>query len=391
MILIEEAFKILKNFVKENDLEKVEILNSAGRILGEDIYSEIEMPPFDKSAMDGYAINSSDRSKKFKILETVPAGSFPGFKLKNKGECTKIMTGAPLPEGADRVIKVEVTGERGGFMYLKGEDRGWNVCIRGEDMKVGDIVLRKGRLIAPQHVGIMASVGRKDVNVYKKVSVSVLSSGSEIVEPGIPLKDGHIYNSNLYSVSSQVIDSGFELKGRVSVRDDLLNIRKNISSLLSESDVLLITGGVSMGEFDYVPEILKDIGFDVRFHKVAIKPGKPTLFASGMNKWIFGLPGNPVSTFVVFEVIVKPFLYLLEGHEYKPVIMKGVLTKEFTRKKNDRDLFSPVKYNQDGTIDLLEYHGSAHLRSLENANGLLKISKGVSRIPSGSEVYVRQV
>lgn len=390
MISLNEVNEILMSSVRVKGIGTIDIMKSLGRTLGEDIYSDIEMPPFNKSAMDGFAVNSKDLSKKFKIVETIPAGAFPQYEIGN-GECSKIMTGAPLPKGADRVIKVEVTEEKEGYMYVKSEDRATNVCIRGEDMKIGDRVLEKGRILSPQHIGILASAGKKEVKVYNRVSIGVISTGTEIVDPGSELKPGNIYNSNLYSVSSQVLNSGFNLTGKISVKDDHLKIRKEISAMLDKADVLLITGGVSMGEFDYVPKILEEIGFKIHFHKVSVKPGKPTLFASGMNKWIFGLPGNPVSTFVIFEVIVKPFLYKIGGHSFTPFNIKGIMKQRFGRKKTERDLFIPVIYNSDGTVEAVEYHGSAHLKALENTNGILKVEKGVAEIPAGSDVYVRQI
>lgn len=389
MILLKDALKITKDNIKVLDTESVPIADSLGRILGENLCSGLEMPPFDKSAMDGYAVGSADRSKKFEIVEVIPAGKFPEKKLK-PGQCSKIMTGAPLPEGADRVIMVEVTEEKENFMFLKGEDKSLNICYRGEDIKRGDLILRKGVEIRPQETGIIASIGISEVEVYKRTGVSVIATGSEIIEPGKKLERGNIYNSNGYSVSAQVKKTGAILNYSGIVKDDPNAISGSIDSQLDISDVVIISGGVSMGDFDYVPRILKKKGIKIHFNKVAIQPGKPTLFGTGNGKVVFGLPGNPVSTFVIFEIFLKPFLYGIMGHEYSPLYLKGEMKKDFRRKKIERDLFIPVRYENGGFVETVDYHGSAHLNSLSRANGLLKVPRGEREILKGAVVDVRQ-
>ncbi len=390
MIPVEEAEKILNKITYRLETEEVALMDSLGRVLGQDIVSGISMPPFDKSAMDGYAVSSSDNSKKFKIVEVIAAGDVPQ-KSVGKGQCSKIMTGAMLPPGTDRVIKKEVTEEKDGYMYLTGEDNNINICFLGEDVRPGDVVLRAGHLIRPPEVGIIASMGLSAFQVYKKPRVGIVTTGSEIVSPGQKLSKGQIYNSNTYSISAQVVQTGAEVTFAGIVRDDKTSIKEKISNLLAECQMVLISGGVSVGEYDFVPGILKDSGVKLHFDKVAIQPGKPTVFGTRGNTLVFGLPGNPVSTFTIFEVFVKPMLYRLMGYDYLPLLLKGAMKKDFKRKQSVRTADVPVRYDNDGFVEPVEYHGPAHLTALSQANALLKVPTGVTEVLKGSVVYVRQV
>lgn len=390
MIPIEEAEKILDKITCRPETEEVGLMDSLGRVLGQDIISTINMPPFDKSAMDGYAVNSKDNSTKFEIVEIIAAGDVPRETI-GKGQCAKIMTGAMLPAGTDKVIIKEVTEERDGFMYLIGEDKYLNICYLGEDVKPGDVILKAGHLIRAPEVGIIASMGLDSFKVYKKPKVGIITTGSEIVVPGETLAKGQIYNSNTYSISAQVIQTGADVIAAGMVSDDKTIIKEKISNLLDETQMVLISGGVSMGDYDFVPGILKDLGVQLHFDKVAIKPGKPTVFGTRADVLIFGLPGNPVSTFTIFEVFVKKVLYRLMGHEYTPVMLKGIMKKDFRRKRTERTAYVPVTYYNDGSVEAVEYHGSAHLTALSQANALLKVPTGVGVAAEGSIVYVRQI
>ncbi len=389
MILPSEAETIIGSYGKQMETEEMTLLESRGRILAEDICSGIEMPPFNKSAMDGYAVASSDNSDKYKIIETIPAGEFPE-KIIEKGECSKIMTGAPLPDGADRVIKVEVTEEENGFMYLTGEDNAGNVCVRGEDIKIGDRILKKGKMMRAAEIGAAASLGFNRIKVFKKVRAGLITTGSEIKDPGEVLGPGQIYNSNGYSLSVQLLNSGADLIEKKIVKDNRTELFNELGKLIDNADLTLISGGVSMGEFDLVPDILKELGVKVHFNKVSVQPGKPTLFGTKGDKIVFGLPGNPVSTFVIFELFVKPLLMRMSGNNYKALIVRGKLEKGFKRRKKERELYVPVNY-ENGIIKLIEYHGSAHFVSLLGANALLKIERGMNEIPPDEIVDVRQI
>ncbi len=389
MIQIEEAEKILNNVKPHKLTEKIKIKDSLHRVLAQDIVSKIDMPPYNKSAMDGYAIFSGDNSERFKVIEIIPAGTVPKKEIK-KGECSKIMTGAIVPKGADKVVIKETTIEKDGFIKITEDDDLVNICYAGEDIKCGDNVLECGAKIRASEVGIIASFGIDMIDVYKNPDIGILTTGSEIIEPGKELLKGQIYNSNSYSISAQFAQIGINTKYGDVIPDNIEKTREKIYDLFYKVDVLIISGGVSMGDYDYVPGVLEDLGVKLHFTKVAIKPGKPTVFGTMGKKIFFGLPGNPVSTFVIFEVFVKPFIYKMMGHKYSPFFIKGIMSEDFRREKTKRASYIPVNY-RDGFVDIIEYHGSAHLSSLSKANALLQIPVGVKKILKGTNVNVRQI
>ena len=389
MIQIEEAEKILNNVEPQKLIEKIKIKDSLNRVLAQDIISKIDMPPYNKSAMDGYAILSGDDSERFKVIEVIAAGKVPKKEIK-KGECSKIMTGAIVPEEADKVVIKEKTKEKEGLVRIIEDDGLVNICYAGEDIKSGDKVLECGAKIRASEVGIISSLGIDSINVYKNPEVGILTTGSEIIEPGKELLKGQIYNSNAYSISAQFAQIGINTKYGGVIPDNIEKTREKIYDLFYKVDVLIISGGVSMGDYDYVPGVLEDLGVKLHFTKVAIKPGKPTLFGTMGKKIFFGLPGNPVSTFVIFEVFIKPFIYKMMGHKYSPFFVKGIMREDFRREKTKRASYIPVNY-RDGFVDIIEYHGSAHLSSLSKANALLQIPRGVKEILKGTNVNVRQI
>jgi molybdopterin molybdotransferase len=389
MILLEEAQKIVNEVPVRTETETVPLDKAGERILAQDIISSINMPPFNKSAMDGYGVISDDLSEKFKVIETIPAGKFPQKKV-HRGECAKVMTGGIVPAAADRVIMREMTEEKDGYMFVKGREKNKNICTAGEDIKKGDKVLARGTRIRPQEVGVIASMGLNKVTVYKKPRVGLVSTGSEIVPPGKKINQSQIYDSNSYSLSAQVIRAGVRLIDRRMVLDDPDKIESTIRDFMERCDVLLVSGGVSMGDFDYVPHVLKKLGFILHFEKVAIKPGKPTVFGTKGNQAVFGVPGNPVSTFVVFELFIRPFLLRLMGHTYEPLLISGVLKESIQRRKTGRAFFIPVGY-REGAVTKLPYHGSAHMHALTRANALLCIPRGVKELKQGKKVNVRQI
>jgi len=389
MIPIADAEKILKNIEVKPLKEEVPLTDSLARVLAEDILSTINMPPFDKSAMDGYAYKSGDHSPRFQVVETIAAGDIPKREIK-QGQCARIMTGAMLPKGTDRVVKREVVSEEAGIMNIIEEEKVLNVCYKGEDVKIGDRVLKKGTPIRPQEVAILASMGLDNVPVYQEPKVGILTTGSEIVEPGQQLKEGQIFNSNAYSLASQARQMGTSVQYGGIAADNKEGIRESISALFDQNQVVIISGGVSMGDFDFVPGILKDLGVKLYFEKVAVKPGKPTVFGTLKNKFFFGLPGNPVSTFVIFELFVKPFLYRMAGTGFKPRFCRGVMTRDFKRKKTGRTAFIPV-FQEDGEVTPIEYHGSAHIYALSGANALMEVPAGMAEVKKGSFVNVRSI
>ncbi len=388
MISFEDAFKIVKESIITLDTESVSFTDSFNRVLAENVCSDIEMPPFNKSAVDGYAYKREDINLPLEVIEVVQAGKMPERIIKN-GQCTQIMTGAPVPEGADCVVPVEDIEIIDHKIHILKKDQKINISFRAEDVKIGQQVLKKGTLIKAQHIAVMASVGYTNVLCFKLPKVGIISTGNELVEPHHQPNRSQIRNSNSYQLMAQASVMGLSPKYygiAVDTRDDTL---KKINMALSENDVLILTGGVSVGEFDFVADVIKNIGFDIKFDSVAVTPGKPTTFAVKDKQFCFGLPGNPVSSFVQFELMVKTLLYGMQGLEYRPVHIKLPMGTEFNRKNATRRYFIPTRII-NAEVFPVEYHGSAHLNALSDADCLITLPQGTASLKKGELVDVRQ-
>jgi len=366
MISIEKAYGIVLQNAHPLETEKVLFTDSLGRILAENVKSDIEMPPFDKSAMDGYACRKEDLNNTLEIIEVIPAGKTPE-KTIGKNQCANIMTGAPIPEGADCVVQVELTEELDGKTVKINEIPARNnISFKGEDVKVGTKVLEKGIKIEAQHIAVFAAVGYTYVLVYRKPRVGIISTGDELVEPQNKPSLSQIRNSNGYQLIGQVKACG-AIANYIGIAEDTPEDTFNkVSKALAENDIVLLTGGVSMGTFDFVPQVLEKAGVKIEFDAIAVKPGKPTTFGMADKKFCFGLPGNPVSSFVQFDLLVKPLIYTLMGQIYKPLDIQMTLGVDFKRRNPDRKAYFPIII-ENGKIFPVDYHGSAHIHALSSA------------------------
>ncbi|MBE9468727.1 MAG: molybdopterin molybdotransferase MoeA [Bacteroidetes bacterium] len=391
MILIEQAYELVMRTAYTLDKEQVELNDSLNRILAQDVVSDIEMPPFNKSAMDGYACRREDINNELEVLEVIAAGNAPTKEI-DKNQCSKIMTGAEVPIGADCVIMVEHTEEidNNKIQVIKGNPNS-NISLKAEDVKIKDVVLKEGTKIGAQHIAIMASVGCVKPTVVKKPKVGIITTGNEIVEPNNKPALAQIRNSNAYQLIAQINNMGAIPKYYGIARDDKEETRKIIETSLKENDVTLLTGGVSMGDFDYVRDIFDEIGINILFNSLAVKPGKPTTFGVYENKRCFGLPGNPVSSFIQFELLTKPLLYSMMGFDFKPLSIKLPMATDYNRKNTKRKSFIPILITDEGEVMPVEYHGSAHIHSLSEAQGIISISIGCSTLKKGEIVDVRQI
>ncbi len=387
----DEALRLVEgNAVRLQD-EKVTLSEAAGRVLAEDVISDTDMPPFNKSAMDGFACRRVDLGGRIRVTGTIKAGDMPQDRI-GPGMCMRIMTGARVPDGADCVIMVEHTRNDGeDHIRFTGGKTAVNIAFRGEDLREGSVALEKGTLLRPQHIAILASAGCTRPDVYRQPRVAVLTTGDEIVEPGRKPEGTHIRNSNGSQLMAQVAAAGCAGDYRGIAGDSIDETMTAVTSATEANDVLLVTGGVSMGDFDFVPHILKEAGFELFFEKVAVKPGRPTLFGRRNNVFVFGLPGNPVSSFTIFEIMVKPLLYRMSGHEYRPPALRFPIAIDYNRKKADRVAWSPVSISDIGEVVPLEYHGSAHIHAFTDAWGLMAMPAGVFSYKKGDLVDVRQV
>lgn len=388
MLHPDKALKMILEKIRKPQTERVPIVDALGRVLAEQIVSTLDSPPFAKSAMDGYAVCRDDSSNSFRLLESIAAGRVP-TQVVRPGQCSKIMTGAMMPEGAGRVIRVEYTEEKDGRVVQLQPEPYDNVIQRGENLKKGDPVLAP-KILQAQDIGVLASLGIEEILVALRPLVGVINTGSELRNPGEKLKGGEIYDSNGPQLCAQIASAGVRYRHYGIIQDELPELKAAVSKALEDCDMVLITGGVSMGDYDYVPQVLEENGVLIRFHKLAVKPGKPTLFGQKNDTFVFGLPGNPVSTFVIFEVFVKPLLFRLMGIEYAPPQSRGRLVKPIKRRSSERVEFRPVQLRGD-EIHPIKYHGSAHLDALSQTNGFVRIEIGVELIDKGTEIDVRQI
>ncbi len=390
MIKYEEAIEIVKGNFTLLGTERQDIKESLNRVLRENILSDMDMPPFDKSAMDGYACRKEDIGNELSVVSVIQAGYKPEISI-GKNECAKIMTGAMMPEGADCVIIVEdVEVLPGGRINYRKDYTANNTCLKGEDVKTGQMLLKSGTRITAKEIASLALCGAVNPLVSIKPLVGIISTGDEIIEPYSKPGNSQIRNTNSYQLIAQCIEFGVIPNYYGIVPDTNEAISSAIEKAMKENHLIMLTGGVSMGDYDLVPAILKEQGYTILFDKVAIQPGKPTVFGRNGDKYVFGMPGNPVSSFIIFEFFVKEFLAASMGlTEFKKII-KCELAGDFRRKRDSRLARIPAKINGEGKAEPIDYHGSAHINSLSSADGVISIPIGVNELKKGTIVDVRQ-
>jgi len=356
--------------------------------------------------MDGYALRAADLAGagpdagvRLRVVADVAAGA-PSPVALTPGTAARIMTGAPLPDGADAVVPVEDTDEpwRDRDRPLPEAVTVWRavapgdyVRYPGEDIRAGQTVLEAGHVIRPQEIGVLASLGVERVAVARRPRVGVIATGDELVEPQETPGPSKIRTSNSYQICAQMEAAGGSVTYYGIASDTEAALDAVLKKAMTENDVILLSGGVSMGDFDLVPGVITKNGLEILFDSIAIKPGKPTTFAVGPDVYCFGLPGNPVSTFVQCEILVKPFLYALMGHGHRPVCLQLPLAETYRRKHADREAWIPVGVTEDGTVQPRAYHGSAHINALCGAEGFIVIPTGTAIIEKGTLVRVRPI
>ncbi|HLY75255.1 MAG TPA: gephyrin-like molybdotransferase Glp [Planctomycetota bacterium] len=369
MLTVDQASELILKQAPTLKVVELPLASAPGYVLAEECASDLDMPPFDKAMMDGYAVRSSDTGP-LEVLEELPAGKLPSREVL-AGTCTKIMTGAPMPAGADAVQQVEKTRREGDRVTLLAPVRpGQNVAPRASDLRLGQSVLGVGHLIRAAEIGALAAVGKGRVRVFAKPRCAVVATGDELVPPEARPGPGQIRNSNSSQIAAQVRAMGLECDDLGIVRDDAGSLRSVIRDGLRR-DVLILTGGVSAGDWDLVLPALEAEGIRVEIHQVRIKPGKPFCFAPR----VFGLPGNPVSSFVIFEVFVRPYLGRLMGADLSRPRVRATLSSG-TAKSIDRVQYLPASVHIEGngyTAGLLPWRGSADLFAVTKANAFVVV------------------
>jgi molybdopterin molybdotransferase len=445
MITFEQAIEIvLEHSPQGTATMELPIAKAAGHVLAEDIRSDIDMPVFNRAAMDGFAFRHADhaRAEAFRIAGSIAAGELSRVRLRS-GECVKIMTGAPVPDDADTVIPVEDTsafrdpgagtvtqdstddgsggravGDRapggraaGGRAPARGNPfaadsdpgdtvrfqrmppPGANIAKKAEDLRNGQTVLRQGHLLRSQEVAILAAVGRPVVRVYRGPSIAFGATGEEIVDPGEPLPPGKIRNSNGYSLWSQVLQAKAEPHYLGIIADNEEELRRTIAAGL-EHDMLILSGGVSMGEYDFVRQILVESGVEIRFHRLRVRPGRPMLFGTRDGTLVFGLPGNPISTLYAFDQYVAPAIRVFRRHP-QPLAtqFQGKLTKSLRKPTDWLAFVACVSEWRDGGYRLtpIRTHGSADIFAIAHADAIALIPAGISGMEQGETVSFRKM
>lgn len=399
-IALEEALEILNKNTKALKSEVVSIKDSLKRVLYGDVKSKINNPPFNKSVFDGYAFKSEDSkgtSKEnpieLKIVDEIFAGDFSEIEIKS-GEAIRIMTGAPIPVGADCVLKQEETERHGDLVKIFKEMKAnENISFMGEDIKIGETLIKKGKRLDYADLGIMASSGISEVTVYKKPRVSIISTGDEVCDINSTLKLGKIYDSNLYSLSARMEELGYHVLSMEHVGDNILKIGEAIEKAFEKSDIVFTTGGASVGEKDLMQKVSESIGFERLFWKIKIKPGSAVVCSKKEEKILISLSGNPNAALTTFELLGKPVLKKLEGKEENINIKreKGVLMDSFNKKSPQRRfLRGNIIYDEKGAKVYITQikSGNGILSSLLNANCLIEIEKGNEGLNRGEVVNI---
>lgn len=397
-IHIHEAVDRVTKNVSVLDKETVALSDSHGRFIASDLVATMDVPIFTKSAMDGFAIRSEDSKEAsgenrvaFTVVEEVPAGRSSDYKLK-PFEAFRIMTGAEIPESADTVVMFEQTKETdNGFTIRREFKPDENIALQGEECKEGDVILTAGSLVNPGTVATLATFGISKVDVFKRPVVGILSTGSELLEVEDELERGKIRNSNTPMVAAQLERAGVEYKKYKLEKDEFESLYKKIKEILEESDAVITTGGVSVGDYDLLPDVYKKIGAEVLFNKVAMRPGSVTTVAKLGDKYLFGLSGNPSACYSGFELFVRPVMNLMTGSKrpFAPVI-DATLAGDFT-KPNPFTRFLRAELNfVDGEIEAKPagFNKSNAVTSIAESNGVVILPGGTRGFKTGDKVKV---
>jgi molybdopterin molybdotransferase len=392
MLDVAKARSIVLQHAKRRPPEMTVLSTTAlGQILASDIAADLDSPPFDKSMMDGYAVRSADckAGVELKLVEEIQAGAVPKITVK-AGECSRIFTGAPIPHSADAVVikeKSEIVSEDRIRIRDDNVTAGRHIVPRGKEMKAGDVVLAKGTLLSPAALGLLSSVGKSTALCYQPAHVAVLATGNEVVEPDAKLKPGQIRNSNGPMLMALSANAGARPRYLGIATDEPAVLKSHLEERIHSSNVLLVAGGVSAGKYDLVPSILESLGVTIHFHHVRMKPGKPLLFGTHGDKLIFGLPGNPVSGFVGFELFVRPALRQMAGYTLPESPTIALPLAESLSTSNDRPTYHPA-VRTGSSVRPLPWFGSADLRALLNADCFLCLPPGDVNYPAGQTVDV---
>jgi molybdopterin molybdotransferase len=388
LISIDEAQGRVLDAVRVVAAEDVTLAEALGRVLAEDVQSPIDVPPFDSSAMDGYAVIAGPEAD-LEIVGESRAGR-PAAERVEPGTAIRISTGAAVPAGATAVVPVEATTADDGRVRVRASREGDNVRRAGEDVKAGRLVLSAGTPLGPAELGVAASVGRGSLRCSHRPRVAILVTGDELTEPGRPLGPGGIYSSNGSALAAQVERAGGRVVRRQTVPDQAAATREALAGVLDSADVVIVSGGVSVGPHDHVKPALAELGVRERFWGVRLRPGKPTWFGTRGDALVFGLPGNPVSAMVGFHLFVRPALAAMQGADPSAPRSRATLDEPIPRhSKREQAVRVHLEVSDDGWhVRTTGPQGSHMLTSMLGATALARIAPGEGEVAAGERVEV---
>jgi molybdenum cofactor synthesis domain-containing protein len=392
MITVDKALGTILDHVEPLGAELVAVEQAHRRILAEDIVADIDLPPFDRARMDGYALRAADIAvtpARLRVIGEVPAGAkFEG--RVNSGQAVKIFTGAPVPDGADSVQKIEVTRAEGNVVsILEPTSTGQFITPRASEIASGEVVARSGRQIGAAEMAVLASFGYSQVKLARQPRVAVISTGSELVEVSTKPSGAQIRNSNTYTLAAYAEQAGAIVEMFGTVEDTSEATREALLRAADNRDIVITSGGVSMGDYDLVKAALKEIGAEIYFDRVTIRPGKPIVFAKRDRTYFFGLPGNPVSTSVTFNVFVRPALRALQGEGSPLLPVVGAQLSRSLKDPSSRRSYLPARlFIEAGRamVEPLKWGGSSDLVAFMSANALIVVPEDVHEIAEGDLV-----
>ena len=381
-IQLEEALDICKKTELTTSFERVSLDECHNRILALDLESKVDDPPFDNSAMDGYAMRYEDTldvPSKLKVIGTIQAAGQEDNIVVGKGEAVRIMTGAPMPKGADSILQIELTSQEGDEVVLQQPSMKHFIRKKGENLRKDEVALEAGSLLNPSRIGLCATMGHSTVPVVKRLKVAIISTGDELKQPGVELERGQIYESNSFGISGLVNWLGHTPVRMHSVGDTIDDLREALNKASTECDLILTSGGVSMGEWDLVRKIMEEEG-DIHFWRVKLRPGSPPLFGKWNNTPIFGLPGNPVSSHVVFRMLVAPWIRHNTLTSEPAEIM--ITAKLSTKVKSSKDCLTLRRVSverKEGSFYASQkiHQGSGNIASMALSEGLVILKPGI--------------
>jgi molybdopterin molybdotransferase len=388
MVTINQALTLIDNQVRQSQSEEVMLTKMVGRILAEPIYAPLDLPPFSQSAMDGYAINYSADHTSYKVKGELAAGSSETFTL-NSGEAVRIFTGAPVPETANAVIMQENCTFQNNFITLKGEVKLFqHIRNQGDQIKKNSLALESGTFLSPAVVGFISALGIESAKVYRKPKIAIIATGSELIKPGNVLSAGKIYESNSFMLQAAIDYYQVGDAEIFSVHDDLEATKIKLTQVMNHADFVLLSGGISAGEYDFVAQALNEIGVEGVFHKVRQKPGKPLYFGVDRNShYVFALPGNPSAAMTSFLIYVLPALKKFAGAGFNGLQKISGKIQTAYKKQDDRAHLLKA-FTDEHSVRILDGQNSDILMSFTHANSIALIPEDVHTVDTDQTLEI---